>query len=465
MRFHLPEDYSAFEEKGFDADRLGRSDTANLMKAIIDKTEGGLVIGLDAQWGVGKTSFVKMLQADMENNTPFIYFDAYKSDYHHDPITALAGEIYEKAKELELPHDGAMSKVAEAFRKLPKLSLSSGVSTLLRISAILLAKQLGEDDLASAANAIAIAGDLNKDLKEIQTELSVQNVHVENYASEKKALDEIKISLKKLAEDLVSASSLSSDIASSKNIVFVIDELDRCRPDYALSMLEAIKHLFLVPNIVFILVTNQAQLAASIQGVHGSKFDASLYLEKFIGINIALEPIGADFGEADVFNFLANHYEKLDVSYSAVDVQKLSKIVINEKVNVRHLTKIIITLGVLKLSDNLYFKDVVLKELVILVATLNICNKEKLNDLINICREKTNSLSINWLYQNFKTDMFRGQHGLTQLLQLFAESSSSEELKNELLMKYNFQPSQSRNQIKELFLLVISSVTCFNINI
>ncbi|WP_415883884.1 P-loop NTPase fold protein [Neptuniibacter sp. QD34_54] len=463
MKYHLPEDYSLFEEKGFEEDKLGRSDTAVLVKSIISNSEGGLVLGVDAQWGVGKTSFVKMLQADMQDNTPFIYFDAYKSDYQHNPITALAGEIYEKAAELRLPGDGAMSKVADAFRKLPNLSLSGSVNALLRISAILLAKQFGVDSLEKAANSIA--GDLHKEIKEAQKELSSQNIHIENYIADKKALDEIGTSLERLAKDLVNVTNSSSTTTGgSENVVFVIDELDRCRPEYALSMLEAIKHLFLVPNIVFILVTNRKQLAASIQGVHGSNFDADLYLEKFISVSISLEPAGQELSNTDVLNFITNHAERLDISYNMEDIRILSQIVIHEKVNVRHLTKILITIGILKNSGNIYYRDSSLRELLFLVATLNVCDKQKLNTLINICREKTNTLKVDWLYNNFKTDLFRNEQGLKSTMTLFVDSTKADDFRTELISQYFVQPNKHSNPIKELILMIIRSVTCFNIN-
>jgi hypothetical protein len=61
----------------------------------------------------------------------------------------------------------------------------------------------------------------------------------------------------------------------------VVDELDRCRPDYALRMLEEIKHFFDVPGVVFILGLHGGQLSKSIKAVYGTEFDSDDYLRRF----------------------------------------------------------------------------------------------------------------------------------------------------------------------------------------
>ena len=57
---------------------------------------------------------------------------------------------------------------------------------------------------------------------------------------------------------------------TSKKLVFLIDELDRCRPTYAVETIEKIKHLFSVPGIIWVLVMNKEQIESSIQKVYGT---------------------------------------------------------------------------------------------------------------------------------------------------------------------------------------------------
>ena len=54
--------------------------------------------------------------------------------------------------------------------------------------------------------------------------------------------------------------------------MIVIDELDRCRPSYAVEILEMAKHLFSVDRVVFVLSINRDQLAHSVKVLYGSDF-------------------------------------------------------------------------------------------------------------------------------------------------------------------------------------------------
>jgi translation elongation factor EF-G len=75
---------------------------------------------------------------------------------------------------------------------------------------------------------------------------------------------------------------------SEKPLVFVIDELDRCRPDFALELIEQVKHLFSVPKLTFLLVLNREQLEETIKACYGNGIRASSYLQKFVNIWLSL---------------------------------------------------------------------------------------------------------------------------------------------------------------------------------
>ena len=83
-------------------------------------------------------------------------------------------------------------------------------------------------------------------------------------------------------------------LANDTSITIIIDELDRCRPDYAVCFLERIKHYFgPVPNILFILMINKDQLFQSIKYVYGieNKEDITNYFEKFLSYRIIDLPL------------------------------------------------------------------------------------------------------------------------------------------------------------------------------
>jgi hypothetical protein len=82
--------------------------------------------------------------------------------------------------------------------------------------------------------------------------------------------------------------SVDKDRASP--LVFIIDELDRCRPTFALELLEKIKHFFAVPGVFFVLVASRRQLETAVRSAYGD-IDARTYLEKFYHLRL-LFPVG-----------------------------------------------------------------------------------------------------------------------------------------------------------------------------
>ena len=84
------------------------------------------------------------------------------------------------------------------------------------------------------------------------------------------------------------AITLLAQSLESKPLVVIIDELDRCRPTFAIECLERIKHVFAVEGVVFVLGVYCDQLAESIRAVYGQGFDSHGYLGKFIDYHMPL---------------------------------------------------------------------------------------------------------------------------------------------------------------------------------
>ena len=83
----------------------------------------------------------------------------------------------------------------------------------------------------------------------------------------------------------------AKELGGGQPLVFIVDELDRCRPDFALELLEKIKHLFSVPNVCFLVVTNLEQFKAVVQRTYGySEEEARVYLDKFFHHIFRLPP-------------------------------------------------------------------------------------------------------------------------------------------------------------------------------
>ncbi|SFH43413.1 KAP family P-loop domain-containing protein [Nitrosospira sp. Nsp14] len=91
--------------------------------------------------------------------------------------------------------------------------------------------------------------------------------------------------------------------SKGKPLVVIIDELDRCKPTYAIEVIEKIKHLFSVKNVVFVLVMNKKQLEASIRSIYGSDIKADVYLQKFINIETAIPKLSNKLASSDVSKY------------------------------------------------------------------------------------------------------------------------------------------------------------------
>lgn len=90
-------------------------------------------------------------------------------------------------------------------------------------------------------------------------------------------------------------------------LFILVDELDRCRPNYAVSVLERMKHLFEVNEVVFVMATDTGQLQHSIRALYGSEFDSASYLFRFFDQTYR-------FAKPAIGNFVANHFSDLDAS-------------------------------------------------------------------------------------------------------------------------------------------------------
>ncbi|WP_232297823.1 P-loop NTPase fold protein [Aeromonas veronii] len=88
----------------------------------------------------------------------------------------------------------------------------------------------------------------------------------------------------------------------------LIDELDRCRPSYAVEMLETIKHIFDIPKVVFVLATDTEQLQHAIKVIYGEGFDAQTYLGRFFKRRFYLNKCPSHFL---IEEFVADRFELL----------------------------------------------------------------------------------------------------------------------------------------------------------
>ncbi|MCG3809633.1 hypothetical protein I3252_09065 [Psychrobacter sp. Ps4] len=246
----------------FANDWLDRKGFADQLTNIVENNkQGEVVIGLSGQWGEGKTTFVKMWQKHMEKKeVASIYFDAFEYDYLEDVFLSLAIEIYNYAKINSLTaEEDYLNKSKSTYHLLQ--AMIAKTSPINIDSSI--QEKLGDNSNQPFDIAKIIKDSLN---------FSLDNAF-EQALKQKEVFRDFKKSLSQLANQ-----------ASNQDIplVIIIDELDRCKPSFAVEVLEKIKHLFLVEGVIFVLSMHHEQLEESIKKVYGQNIDAHTYLQKFI---------------------------------------------------------------------------------------------------------------------------------------------------------------------------------------
>ena len=248
---------------------------------------------IDGGWGTGKTEFCQKLIRLMQQQHPDyqpVYIDAFRSDHRGEPLLALLAEIIKACTPEDT--DGQQSerkRLTREISKLVKFGIKTGVNALshyfLKQSMDDLAEEFQQitSDEQEAKNVAETVTDVAAKITDYTIDATVEALLKEQIEAEKN-LETLKSCLKELAAD--------------KPIILFIDELDRCRPDYAVDMLEVIKHVFDVENVKVVLVTNTKQLRAAINHRYGLEVDAQKYLDKFLKYSFALpEKVVAQFEE------------------------------------------------------------------------------------------------------------------------------------------------------------------------
>jgi len=253
-------------ETAFVDDRLDRQPLAEKLTGYLERLNDGAVLAIDAPWGEGKTWFGrnwnKYLQ-DKEYKT--IYIDTFEQDYIEDPFVLITSEV------LSIVDEGNEHKenLKRGGVEVAKALLPTAGKAFVNFGGRFL---LGASDLTGEIQEALEAGTTN--IAELTSEFVKENL--ESYSEGKLAMKEFKVQLADYAQ------------AQDKPIVIFIDELDRCKPNFAVNLIERVKHFFDVPNIVFVLLLNREQLEKAVKGIYGSDTDASTYLGKFVNFFFTL---------------------------------------------------------------------------------------------------------------------------------------------------------------------------------
>lgn len=253
-------------ERPFYGDLLNRFALAQHLTNYMYSLRAGAVVAIDASWGEGKTWFGRNWAEYLKQEShKVIYIDAFEQDYIEDPFMLISAEILESMGQDELA-----PKLTETATNIVKTLLPLG--TKIFINAIghwmLGTSNLSDKSQAMLEDSVDISADTSSEW--IRDRLT-------KHAGDKLLMQAFKEQLTQFA---------SSD--PNRPVVIFIDELDRCKPTFAVELIERIKHFFDVPNIVFVLLLNRDQLQKAVKGVYGAETDATMYLSKFVNFFFSL---------------------------------------------------------------------------------------------------------------------------------------------------------------------------------
>lgn len=257
-----------------------------------------LVIGLDGQWGEGKTFFLKRWRQDLKNaNKKTIYLDAFQSDYIQDPFFAIINEIYGFLEDVQKSEPEGLK---EQMELLADKTTAVGSYIAKQSLNIFIQKIVGVESATEEIIKVCNIGS-NPLLYTAFSENFINKY--QDYKNFNKDFESFKDHLQKCAEINCTDTKFP--------IVFIIDELDRCNPTYALELLEKIKHFFSVEGIVFILSMNRRQLENSIKNIYGIDSDANIYLHKFLTVDAKMPKTPDIISNSDThYKYLCNYYSK-----------------------------------------------------------------------------------------------------------------------------------------------------------
>lgn len=285
-------------------DLLDRSPEANLIASFIQgsadqarrsPTKGALTLAIDAGYGEGKTFFLRRLAEQLKESHPVAFVDAWSDDLADEPLTALIATLKRALApwiDEDDPDVGSKFKaVMEKSGQIAKIAslglLKRGLGLLITSAAVEASSRVLEAASEDVRDAVTSGlDDSGENTIEVlkgfsaAKPLTVMEERVKDFESGRKAMEELKAGLIALVEAL----------EDSAPVIIIIDELDRCRPTYAIKLLEEIKHLFDIPGLVFIFGMHTTALGHSVRAAYGSEFDGASYLRRFIQRRYRLAP-------------------------------------------------------------------------------------------------------------------------------------------------------------------------------
>ena len=254
-------------------DLLNRDTFVNQIIRIIELTlnnEKSIRFAINGSWGIGKSFVLDIIESKLEdiqseetyiNKYLIFHYNCWKYDYYEEPLVAIVASMLDTIDEKEnLISADMKSKIKGLLKAVGSALMTKGVE--------IIDEKIGVD--LEKVFEIIKKGNFNA-----AEDIESKNKYDSNFM--------FKATLKKLQETI-------KLLSEEKTIIFVVDELDRCLPEYSIKVLERLHHIFEeLSNIQVILSIDKAQLEHTIKTIFGANTDADKYLSKFINFEVKLD--------------------------------------------------------------------------------------------------------------------------------------------------------------------------------
>jgi len=323
-------------------DRLGYEAIGETFTNLIKSIDSAKVISIEAGFGRGKTFFRKSWSEHLrKSGEVVIEIDVQQSDHSGDPVVTLLGALVDALPRKE---NDKGKKAIDSAKKFGAIGARAVAKVVLRSSA---------DELIDAVTNTALdklddfdtLDDVINELGDGMSKAAAQFIAAQMAAE--------RVRKKELPQQLEALHAALLENVESNRVIIVIDELDRCHPDYAIAVLEAMKLVFNQSGFVFCLMVNADYLEKLAQHRFGVATNDEKYLDKFVDIRlrlnprednlknavleIALElPLAIPYGEDE--NFSVEHAAELASNlavYTNLSMRKIKRILLKVEMALR----------------------------------------------------------------------------------------------------------------------------------
>lgn len=251
-----------------------------------DEDDDSYVFAINGEYGSGKTKFLELFKKKIEGKGDgeeekikdtgkvtkgqdkpdrVLEIDAWRDSFANDPFLSICYGFFDF---FEAENKNKLKKIINKI-SLPTLAVANQILSIIP----------GLKELSPMSIA-----EIQKKLKDIQKKVGTNLSAFSDLKEKKDAFSGVKELLKEYVK-------LKNETSGNEKPTYIlVDELDRCSPEYAVKFLETIHHFFCVKGLVFIIAIDPGQLRSYVEkiyGVNNDRFDG--WYAKFIKASYNLQ--------------------------------------------------------------------------------------------------------------------------------------------------------------------------------